>query len=94
MQTTQSWHSYLLGSAIIFAAFVFAVAIIAFMKLIGLVDYDHLWPAYIIGFLILALTVGTFKKYNLALKHISPVAVLFFAGCALIFLEIRYPWLF
>lgn len=94
MQTRLSWHPYLLGSAIMLAAFVFAAAIIAFMKLIGLVDYDHLWPAYIVGFLVLALTVGTFKKYNLALKHISLVAVLVFAGFALLFLEIQHPWLF
>lgn len=76
---------YLIGSAIIVAAWLTLIGILSGLKWTGLIGYDDEWVTYLLGCVLIVLVIEAYRRFGLLFRHCLPVSVIVFAGLALLF---------
>lgn len=80
---------YVLGSAIILAAWLALIGVLSALKWAGLIGYDDDWVAYLLGCVLIVVVIEAYRRFGLRFRHCLPVAVVAIAALAVLFSQVH-----
>lgn len=80
---------YVLGSAIIVAAWLALTGILSGLKWAGLIGHDDDWVAYLLGCVLIVAVIEAYRRWGLRFRHCLPVVVVTFVALVVLFGEVH-----